>query len=154
MYGDILSVFIAPYTILYKNSNDFIEQWLISECLFKVKYPISCEPIWGSRNPKFGVWMHLVMTECRIEFWVAVTLPSDLDSRIIASGIYILYYFRYWNGGVSRTFLVTVTLTSDLVSRIIVTGTYLLYYCVLGILNLVCGCNFAWRSIVYTLGSL
>ena len=47
------------------------------------------------RNPKFGVWMHLLMPECHIPFWVTLTLTSDLVCRIIVSRTYLLYYLRW-----------------------------------------------------------
>ena len=62
--------------------------------------------IWGI-YPIFGLWMHLVMAECRIPFWVTLILTSDL----------ILFHFG-----------VTLTLTSDLILSIFVSGAYLLHY--------------------------
>ena len=44
------------------------------------------------RNSKLDESMHLGMTECRIPFWVIVTLTSDLVYRIIVSGASHLYY--------------------------------------------------------------
>ena len=64
-------------------------------------------------NPKFGVWMHLWMTECRIPFGVTVTLA--LTCVCIFGWGSVTYHFR-------------VTVTFDLISRIIVSGAYLLYY--------------------------
>ena len=44
--------------------------------------------IWG-RNPKFGVWMHLWLAECRIPFLGHFDLlTSDLVSSISVSGAY------------------------------------------------------------------
>ena len=54
-----------------------------------------------------------------------------------------------WDGGVACTILwVTVSLTSDLVFRKVVSRAFLILLKV-RIPNLVCGCNFLWRSIKY-----
>ena len=36
--------------------------------------PVHMSYILLGRNPKFGVWMHLGIAECRVSFWVSVTL--------------------------------------------------------------------------------
>ena len=78
------------------------------------------------------------MLECNVPFWGTVTLTSDLVSRFIVFGAYLLVYlgmnpkFGVWvRLGMTEChipFLATVTLTSDLFSKIIVWGAYLLYY--------------------------
>ena len=47
--------------------------------------------IWHTRNPKFGVWIHL---ECRILFLVHSDLGFGLSFRKILSRAYLLYYLR------------------------------------------------------------
>ena len=44
-------------------------------------------------NPKFGVWMQLLMVECHIPFFFG-HFDLDLVCRIIVSRTYLLYYLR------------------------------------------------------------
>ena len=55
--------------------------------------PVHISFILSDRNPKFGVWMHFGMTECRIPF--SGHCEFGLVSRIcIESVAYLLYSLR------------------------------------------------------------
>ena len=45
---------------------------LVSSIILSGAYLVSY--IILGRNPKFGVWVHLEVVECRIPFWITVTL--------------------------------------------------------------------------------
>ena len=88
------------------------------------------------------MWVHPAMAECWKTILRHCDLDSDLVSRILVSGAYLLHYLRleskiwvYWCilgwRSVSYHFWATVIMlafTSDHVSRIIMPGAYLLYY--------------------------
>ena len=93
------------------------------------------------RNSKFGVKMHMGMTECHISFSGHCGLDLDLwpsFKNYCVQNIYLIFFevgipnsvcecIMGWRS-VTYHFQVSVTLTSDLVFRIIVFGAYLLYY--------------------------
>ena len=88
-----------------------------------------------------------------------MTWTSELISRKMLSGAYLLYYLRLGSqtcfmdasldGDVTYHFGVTVTLTLGLVSRIIMFGAYILILFEVGIQNLVCGFILGWQSGAY-----
>ena len=113
------------------------------------------------RNSKFGVLMHLRMTECHIPFSGHKDLdlwPSfkndcvrSLSPTFFEAGIPNLvcgYILGLWNVAYHFRVTVTLILTSDLVFGIIVSGAYLILFEV-GISNLVCGCILGWRSVAF-----
>ena len=76
---------------------------------------------------------------CLISFYVTVILTFDLVSRIIVSGVYLLYYliqesqircvvpFGMVESCIPFWVTMTLTLPSGLISRFFVSGAYLLY---------------------------
>ena len=77
--------------------------------------------VWG-RNSKFGVWMHLGMTDCRVTF----SGHYDLD----------LWLSFYSNHNVRPS----VPLRARCISPI---------FFEVGIPNLMCGCILGWRTVAY-----
>ena len=110
---------------------------LTSDLVFKLLCPEHISFIILDRIPKFGVWVHLGMMECRVQFMGHYDLdlwPSFKNNRILSISL-ILLKVGIPNlvcgcifGWGSVTYHFRVTLTFDLVCRIIVSRTYLLYY--------------------------
>ena len=104
---------------------------------------INCYIFWG-RIPKYGVWVHLGVTECHIQFPGNLTLTSGLRSRKIVFISYIIWgrnpkYGVWVHLGVTECHILfpgNLTLTSSLRSRKIVFRAYPILFEV-GIPNLV-----------------
>ena len=68
---------------------------LTSDLVFRIFVSVSISHIFFSRNPIFGVCMHLGMTKCCIPSLGHCDLDIDLGpSFCIQSGAYLLYSFK------------------------------------------------------------
>ena len=121
-------IFRVPFWVTVTLTSDLVFRIIVSDQISYI--------IWA-RNPKFGVWLHRGMAECHVPSFGS--LWHWLISRIIVSGVYLLYYLRLESqinlvyGCIFGWWYVADHLRSlwpiyDLVSRIIGSGVYNLYY--------------------------
>ena len=105
----ILHINSYPATIFLCPQRNFGRHIVIAPSVRPASCMVHISYILGGRNSKLGVWMHLGMAECRLHFWVTMTLilTSDLvfivvtmsvrlsirPSRFV-SGAYLLYSLR------------------------------------------------------------
>ena len=107
-----------------------------------------------------GVWVHIVMVECRVPCTAHCGLKFDLLPRFLNIYIWsislLLFEVEILNSVcecilelriIQFHFPVTVTLTSDLVSRFSIPPIFF----EVGISNYVCGCILEWSSAAYHL---
>ena len=78
--------------LLYFVYHFWVTVTLTSDLVFRIIVSDQNSYIILARNSNFGVWLHRWMAECHVPCLGHCDI--DLFSRIIASGVYLLYYLR------------------------------------------------------------